>query len=223
MNIHDIHNMFMTFFRPKRMRQLVLLFSVSKNTTVLDVGGFYKNWSYLEDTPQLTLINLGPRPELLPVEVKYVRGDARKLPFADKSFDVVYSNSVIEHVGCRSDQEEMAKEMIRVGKGYYCQTPNYWFFVEPHFLAPIIHWLPIRIRGLFGKCFSLWGLVTKNSLQKSNELAKSIRLLKRYEMLRLFPDAQLINEFFLGFIKSFVAVSRHKKDYVMTTNGKAGK
>ena len=91
--------MFMTFFRPKRMRQLVLLFSVSKNTTVLDVGGFYKNWSYLEDTPQLTLINLGPRPELLPVEVKYVRGDARKLPFADKSFDVVYSNSVIEHVG----------------------------------------------------------------------------------------------------------------------------
>ena len=133
MNIHGIYNIFMTCFRPKRMQRMAVFFSISKNTTVLDVGGAYKNWSYLDNTPQLTLLNLSQRPDCLPAKVQYVRGDACKLPFADKSFDVVYSNSVIEHVGGRSDQMEMAKEMMRVGKSYYCQTPNYWFPVEPHF------------------------------------------------------------------------------------------
>ena len=210
----------MDLFRPERMRQMALYFSISRKTKVLDVGGSYNNWSYLENMPKLTLLNLAQPPGSLPAEVQYVRGDARSLPFADKSFDVVYSNSVIEHVGGRSDQIEMAKEMMRVGKSYYCQTPNYWFFIEPHFLGPIIHWLPVSIRGLLGKWFSLRGLITRNSLNKLNEFARSIHLHKRYEINRIFPGAILINEYFLGFPKSFIVVSRYKIDHKVTNFSK---
>jgi len=180
-------------------------FSVSKNTTVLDIGGSYKNWSYLVDGPKLTILNLGPRPENLPNHVKYVRGDARKLPFGDNSFDVVFSNSVIEHLGSKSDQMEMAKEMVRVGNGYYCQTPNYWFPVEPHFLAPILHWLPINFRGVYARWFSVWGWVTKTSPEKALEMASSIYLLNQTEMEEMFPDARWMNERVLGLIKSLIA------------------
>jgi ubiquinone/menaquinone biosynthesis C-methylase UbiE len=181
-------------------------FSITKTTTVLDIGGSYKNWSYLLDGPKLTLLNLGPRPENLPTYVKYVRGDARKLPFNDKSFDVVYSNSVIEHVGSKIDQMEMAKEMMRVGKGYYCQTPNYWFPVEPHFITPILHWLPIKIRGFFTRWLSVWGWLTKPSYKKTLEVVSSIYLLKQTEMKAIFPHARWMNERVLGLIKSLVAV-----------------
>jgi hypothetical protein len=101
---------------------------------------------------------------------------------------------------------EMAKEMVRVGKGYYCQTPNYWFPVEPHFLAPILHWLPINIRGVFARWFSVWGWITKNSPEKALEMARSIYLLNQTEMDEMFPDARWMNERVLGLIKSLVAV-----------------
>jgi ubiquinone/menaquinone biosynthesis C-methylase UbiE len=170
------------------------------------IFGSYKNLSCLVDCPKLTLLKLGSRQDNLPTHVQYVRGDARKLPFDDNSFDVVYSNSVIKHVGSKSDQIEMAKEMMRVGKGYYCQTPNYWFPVEPHFLAPILHWLPINIRGVFVRWFSVWGWVTKTSPQEAHEMASSIYLLNQTEMDEMFPDAWWMNERVLGLIKSLVVV-----------------
>ena len=209
MNIHSIYNIFMACFRPKRMRRMAVFFTVSKKTKVLDVGGAYKNWSYLEDIPELTLLNLDQRPEGLPEEVQYVRGDARILPFADKSFDLVYSNSVIEHVGDSSDQMEMAKEMMRVGKSYYCQTPNYWFPVEPHFLTPIIHWLPLNVRCVLARWFSVWGWVNKASRKNTIEMVRSINLLDQTKMDAMFPDAQWMNERVLGLKKSLVAARFH--------------
>ena len=209
MNIHRIYNLLMIHFRPKRMRKMAAFFSISKNTTVLDVGGSYKNWLFLEDTPKLTLLNIGPKPKRLPARVNYVCGDARKLPFADKSFDVVYSNSVIEHVGIRSDQIEMAKEMMRVGKSYYCQTPNYWFPVEPHFLTLAIHWLPIKIKCLLVPWFSVWGWVTSDSRNYAHETVSSINLLDQSNVDDIFPHAQRMNERVFGFKKSLVVAQLH--------------
>ena len=75
--------------------------------------------------------------------VDAVVGDATDLgAFADGQFDVAFSNSVIEHLFTYEAQSHMARELQRVGRAHWVQTPNFWFPIEPHFLVPAWHWLP---------------------------------------------------------------------------------
>lgn len=77
--------------------------------------------------------------------LKFVRGDARKMPFADKSFDFVFSSAVIEHVGSRDCQRTFLSECFRVArKRIFITTPNRWFPMEMHTGLPLLHWLPMR-------------------------------------------------------------------------------
>jgi SAM-dependent methyltransferase len=74
--------------------------------------------------------------------VSYVKGDALDLPFEDKSFDVIFSNAVIEHVGGREEQRRFVAEGLRVARRAFITTPNRWFPVEVHTRLPLVHWLP---------------------------------------------------------------------------------
>ncbi|OGT38057.1 MAG: hypothetical protein A3F11_03000 [Gammaproteobacteria bacterium RIFCSPHIGHO2_12_FULL_37_14] len=77
--------------------------------------------------------------------LKFKFGDARKLPFDDKSIDVVFSSAVLEHVGTLNNQRGMISECLRVArKGIYLTTPNRWYPIETHTSIPFIHWLPKR-------------------------------------------------------------------------------
>ena len=77
--------------------------------------------------------------------LRFVRGDARKMPFEDRSFDFVFSSAVIEHVGSRDCQRTFLRECIRVArKRVFITTPNRWFPVEMHTGLPLLHWLPVR-------------------------------------------------------------------------------
>lgn len=203
-NIYQINNFLMKYFRPKRMAKFASFFNLTNDHTILDVGGFYNNWEYINVNPKLTILNLSQRPDNMPKHVDYIQGDALNLPFCDNSFDIVYSNSVIEHVGSFDNASRMASEMSRVGKGYYCQTPNYWFPMEPHLLMPFFHWLPNRKQEFFARYFSIWGLATKPTIMETHEMVNSINLLKFYDMKYLFPDAQFINEKLFGITKSLV-------------------
>src|SRR5690625_7584560 len=60
--------------------------------------------------------------------------------------DVVYSNSLIEHVGNRKNQLLFADEVQRVGKSYWVQTPNKYCTVEPHFLFPFFQFMPEHLK-----------------------------------------------------------------------------
>lgn len=85
-----------------------------------------------------------------------VAGDATKLKdFRDEEFDIVFSNSVIEHVGDQTQQMRMAQEVQHVGVRYFVQTPNYYFPIEPHFLFPGFQWLPITLRTWLIQRFNL--------------------------------------------------------------------
>ena len=117
--------------------------------TILDLGGWQEFWEVMgfTDTPhKIILLNLHE------IQVRYPNftslvGDARKLDtFTDKSVDVVFSNSVIEHLGTYENQRRMANEVRRVGKRYFIQTPNFFFPIEPHFIFPFFHWLPLSAR-----------------------------------------------------------------------------
>jgi len=68
--------------------------------------------------------------------------DGCALPFADKSFDIVYSNAVLEHLPGNSFVERFAEEVQRVGMGWFVTTPNFWYPVDPHYHLPFVQLLP---------------------------------------------------------------------------------
>jgi SAM-dependent methyltransferase len=75
--------------------------------------------------------------------------DGTSLPFANKSFDVVVSNLVIEHLGDRDGQLNHLREICRVlvdDGCAYLAIPNRWAPLEPHFGVPLLTWLPPRWR-----------------------------------------------------------------------------
>ena len=49
-------------------------------------------------------------------KVTVVHYDGRVFPFEDKTFDVLWSNAVIEHVGARNKQLNFLREIKRVSK-----------------------------------------------------------------------------------------------------------
>lgn len=73
--------------------------------------------------------------------VQFIRADACQLPFADNSFDLVFCSAVIEHVGSRQRQQDLVRELTRVGRIAIITTPNRYFPVEFHTLTPFLHWL----------------------------------------------------------------------------------
>lgn len=75
--------------------------------------------------------------------LRFVQGDGRRLPFADNSFDLVFSSAVLEHVGSRYDQFNFLQECLRVSRKYvFLTTPNRWHPLEFHTKWPFLHWLP---------------------------------------------------------------------------------
>src|SRR5687767_9846671 len=113
-------------------------FRVSDKDLILDVGGTETNWALIEPRPKVVLVNVEPR-ENLPSQFSQVVADGCQLPFRTNSFELVFSNSVIEHVGDRERQKGFAEEIARVGRRFFVQTPSRTFPFEPHFLTPFIH------------------------------------------------------------------------------------
>ena len=70
---------------------------------------------------------------------KWVKADGRKLPFGNDSFDFVFSNAVVEHVGSEVDQLNFVKEHDRVGKNWVFTTPNRLFPIESHTQIVLLH------------------------------------------------------------------------------------
>jgi SAM-dependent methyltransferase len=67
------------------------------------------------------------------------------LPFEDQSFDLVFCNAVIEHVGTREQQRTFLAEILRVGRQAFITTPNRWHPIEFHTVTPFLHYLPPRM------------------------------------------------------------------------------
>jgi hypothetical protein len=214
MNIHKLYAPFSRFFRGKRMRHFLALFSVTSQTRVLDVGGHFGTWASM--AVDVTLINLSPE-RLGNTDCRCVVGDAREMPFEANAFEVVFSNSVIEHLGTWEEQQRFASEIRRVGRCYYVQTPNRWFFVEPHLLTPFIHFLPRNVqRRLLRNC-SIWGLVVRPTAQQCDEFMNEVRLLSKAEMKVLFSDAVILEEKFAGMTKSLLAVKLPPRPFAEPT------
>jgi len=205
MSIHKLYGLILPLFRRRRMALFEELFRPNNDTKILDVGGTETNWGFLKTQPRVTLLNIDLEKSEEKGQFKKIPGDGRHLPFPDRSFDIVYSNSVIEHVGTLEDQRSFAREVQRVGKSYFIQTPNRYFPIEPHFITPFIHFLP-RSLQLKAAPFTLWGIMTKAGSEEAKKMVDSIRLINKKEFADLFKEGQISHERFLGFSKSLLAI-----------------
>lgn len=192
-------------FRRNRMAAFQRIFPLTPQTRILDVGGTSLNWGLIAAQPKITLLNLPTAGEA------DVVGDGRCLPFRDRSFDVVFSNSVIEHISTTEDQRRFADEIRRTGRAYWVQTPDRRFPVEPHLVTPFLHWLPRRARAAIARRFTVWSLIERPSHDRwefyIRHCAEEVRLLDARELQALFPEATIIRERFLGLSKSLIAVA----------------
>jgi SAM-dependent methyltransferase len=143
-----------------------------------------------------------------------------QLPFPDLYFDIVFCNSVIEHVAvpkqalseCANSrqfvaqawehQQRFANEVRRVGKKYFVQTPNKYFPLESHTLLPFVQYLPRR---------QLLRIIHLSNRFWLKGTSGDFCLLTKAAVQRLFPDAYVLEEKFMGMTKSLIAVRAHRE------------
>ena len=199
-------------FRKKRFSIfLELIKDLPKPVKILDIGGtknFWLQMGLLNDTGiNLTIINIEDE-KINESNIKFIKADARDLSiFSDKEFDIVFSNSVIEHFNTKEDQLKMAMEVLRTGKKHYVQTPNYYFPFEPHYLFPCFQFLPNFVKVFLLMHFKIGWFEKMKTREEALKTINSIRLLKIKDLNKLFPNSKIIKEKFLFLTKSFIAIS----------------
>lgn len=196
-------------FRMRRFQHFkTLLDSVERPLRILDVGGseyYWKSMAFSDNEIEITLLNLTLR-NVKKSNFLSVVGDATNLAqYKDNEYDLVFSNSVIEHLSTWENQIKMANEIRRVGKRFYIQTPNYYFPIEPHWWFPFFQFLPYNVKVFLTTNVTLGHQEKTGDKQKAMERVNEIRLLTRKEMQYLFPEAQIYNEAFMGLTKSVTA------------------
>jgi predicted SAM-dependent methyltransferase len=200
-----IHAFLFIRFRKRRMKRFFSLFMPTLKTNVLDVGGTSETWTSESESHAefpVTLLNILDYG--LPDNERFtsVCGDATQMSFKDQSFDIVFSNSVIEHVGTWEDQQAFAREVRRVAHSLWIQTPARHFPIEAHLLAPFIQYLSKPLQHRIAR----W--TPRGILQPEvvHQIVDEVRLLTYSEMRRLFPDCLILRERVLGLTKSYIAV-----------------
>jgi len=194
-------------FRKKRFQffeqKLALL---KKPVSIVDIGGTIRFWTdeqYHKKDVLITVVNL--RKEDSPyTNISAIAGDACNLSmFRDHSFDIAFSNSLIEHLYTQANQVKMAREAMRVGRYHFVQTPNRYFPIEPHFKFPLFQFLPSSVQILLQTKTSLIN-GTRYDRAYAEEIIREIRLVSRREMEAYFPESDVYVERYLGFSKSFI-------------------
>ena len=197
--------------RQRRMQGLMRKLRIKPGTRVLDLGGGPSIWESISVPLDVTILNLPGGVASFELDsfnasihkFHYVEGDACDVhQFPDHSFDLAFSNSVIEHVGADEKQEAFAREVVRLGKSYWVQTPSAWFPIEAHTGMPLYWFYPEAARA--------W--LSRRSQKKLpawwTEYIAQTRVLSRRRMADLFPNARIDVEFLFGLPKSYVAYSR---------------
>lgn len=208
MSLHLLYRRISPWFRRRRMRRFVQAVAPRPGDRLLDVGGTSWLWADYNGEGQITLLN---RASAAPTRAEaarftFVAGDGCALPFATGSFEILFSNSVIEHVGTWERQQAFATEARRVGRRLWVQTPAREFFIEPHLIAPLVHWLPRAVQRRLIRNFTIRGWLERPDPRAVEAFLDEVRLLTLEEMRALFPDCTILRERFLGLTKSYIAV-----------------
>lgn len=211
---HNKKDSFVNQLRRKRFvaQQQVIesLLLEKEHIKILDIGGeigFWKHVGWENKNCTIYLLNLETVPQLEPTPgFVQITGNALSLPFNKGDFDLIFSNSVIEHVGSYENQILFAKETMRVCDKYIIQTPSLWFPLEPHSLLPFFQFIPHSIRAILIMYFNINYFPKQNNYKDALVTSRSTLMFTKKRFTSIFPDASMQVERLFGIPKSYTAI-----------------
>ena len=212
----DPNSLAMRFRRARsaRVRQLIETIHAERGSCrILDLGGEPAYWNLFDrdflDAKGVSVLLVNPTPQVVEDAMfDTLTGDACDLPQLESGrFDLVHSNSVIEHVGDWMRCEAFAAEVRRLAPRYYVQTPYFYFPIEPHFSEPFFHWRSEQVRArLLLKRGRGWFSRKAKDLGEAMRVVQHARLLDKTQFRFLFPDADHLDERVVTLTKSLIAI-----------------
>lgn len=193
--------------RERRAAVLRNTFPDVERMRVLDLGGRPQTWSELRPA-HVTVVNLEPS------EMKHAQSWCRTVAgdacdphlLSGESFDLVFSNSVLEHVGGHAKRVQFAANVHRLGLKHWIQTPYRYFPIEPHHLVPGLQWIP---RTAQISVIQRWPLSHSGAIKdrgRATNVALWTELVSVTEMCHYFPRSLILRERYAGMVKSLIAV-----------------
>jgi hypothetical protein len=191
---------------------------LSKTITILDIGGTYNYWKQMgmdqivqryKSTIDIRVILLNiqeEKQEQFPRYISHMQQNVLLVKKRIPNVDILFSNSVIEHVGNVNKQQQFTQYIRSYNKPYYVQTPNKYFIIEPHTLVPGFALLPVRIKVWLVQQMSLGWIAKQKSKRRAEKTIQQLQLLTKKEFSQLFFDAQIDTEKWCGLAKSFIAI-----------------
>ncbi|ORW02721.1 class I SAM-dependent methyltransferase [Mycobacterium kyorinense] len=193
--------------RIRRWHHLIETFPSFPEMRVLDLGGTPESWRMAPVLPKsVTTVNLLPQQSWSP-DIVAVHADACELPksVAAQRFDLVFSNSLLEHVGGHARRQRLADNVQSLADRHWVQTPYRYFPVEPHWLFPGLQWLPYEARVQVSLRWNR-GHIRTHTREEAQDKVDEIDLLGISQMRRYFPTSTIWFERFAGWVKSLVAI-----------------
>jgi len=192
--------------RARRFRTLLETFPELAEMRVLDLGGTTSFWASVPMPPaHVVLVNLSDEAVDQPWITSMV-GDVCDPSDAlrRERFDLVFSNSVIEHVGGHARRAQMADVVRGFSDRHWVQTPYRYFPIEPHWLFPGFQFLPTPAQARVG---ARWPLTWSGPVSHEQSVADAmgVELLNLTQFRHYFPDSHVSVERVVGFPKSLIA------------------
>ena len=191
--------------RQRRSQWFMTAIGIRPGMKIIDLGGAPMIWGLVDLPLNITLFNVehGPNASLeserMPQhKFSFMTGDACDVDLPSNSFDIAFSNSVIEHVGDRTRRSAFAKHVRRLAPKYWVQTPAKYFPIEAHTGMPFWWYYPEDVRQALIK---KW----RKELPLWTEMVEGTTLVQRAELHEIFPDAVISPERAFGVVKSYVA------------------
>ena len=210
------------YTREKRLERFnEFVKGVTGQIRLIDLGGtvkFWEDWG-LAKQPRLdvTIVNdhhidKNHEHDLLALpNIHRLQADVLTLSAAYLAgYDVIFSNSLIEHLPGPEAQRQLAQAIIDSGRPYFMQTPNKRSPVDPHFPRPYVPFFAAYPRPLQARLLS-WSALGSGCAAPS--YAAALERLSNYYPLttsgvrQLFPQARIVMERPLGVPMSIIAMS----------------
>lgn len=208
-------------FRQRRLQEfdkfLHEALPLLQQVRILDIGGTRHFWMELAQELsrpiRVDVLNIVPETNddsQFPSWLEFAEIDATSDLWAQLSptdYDVLFSNSVIEHVGGWTEMRAFASNFAKFGGPFFVQTPNFFFPLDPHSMIPGFQFLPDNLKVPLVRAKKCGHYSRATSEDEAWRIVEGTRMLSTRSLMALFPEAEIRRERLLGLTKSLVAKS----------------